>query len=148
MNVGEVIKTARSSSLESRTIIHLVLVGHKVQKALAYELKPFRVSPEQFNVLRILRGQGEKPVNPGTINEYMITRMSNTTRLVDKLVKKGFVGRRTCPSNRRKVEIWLTEEGRIALLEMDQAVKHAQDEILAELTEDEIITLNTLIDKI
>jgi DNA-binding MarR family transcriptional regulator len=85
-----------------------MLVNNKISEAIASSLKPYDVSQQQFNVLRILRGQNEKPANLSTLNERMISKMSNTTRLVDKLLLKGYVDRITCPSNRRKVEISIT----------------------------------------
>lgn len=148
MKVEEVIKSAKPLSEQSRTIIHLILVGNKIHETLAHELKPFDVSPEQFNVLRILRGREGIPANLSTLNERMVTKMSNTTRLVDKLIKKGYVDRRICPSNRRKVEITLTDHGLDGLKEMDLAVNRAQTQILIGLSHDDIVTLNDLIDKI
>ena len=71
-------------------------------KSLAGALKPFEVSIQQFNVLRILRGRKGVPANLSTLNERMVTKMSNTTRLVDKLLAKGYVDRVVCESNRRK----------------------------------------------
>ena len=68
-------------------------------------LKPFDLSSEQYNVLRILRGQKGKPANMSVIQERMISKNSNTTRLVDKLIVKEFVIRKICPSNKRKMEI-------------------------------------------
>jgi DNA-binding MarR family transcriptional regulator len=93
MNVEEILQTETLIPLESRTVIHVLLVQKKLYEAITQILKPFGVSPEQFNVLRILRGQKGNPANLSTINERMITRMSNTTRLVDKLLSKGYVDR-------------------------------------------------------
>lgn len=110
-------------------------------------LKPFEVSIQQFNVLRILRGQQGNPANLSTINERMVTKMSNTTRLVDKLIAKGFVNRTVCPSNRRKVEILITDSGLKALSQMDEALDKAHDNILVNFTKPELEQLNQLLDK-
>lgn len=110
-------------------------------------LKPFEVSIQQFNVLRILRGQQGNPANLSTINERMVTKMSNTTRLVDKLIAKGFVNRTVCPSNRRKVEILITDSGLKALSQMDEALDKAHDTILVNFTKPELEQLNQLLDK-
>ena len=74
-------------------------------------LKPHGITPEQFNILRILRGQQGQPLALRDISRRMIDRNSNTSRLVDKLMSKGLVQRETCPSDRRRVDIALTEEG-------------------------------------
>ena len=102
---------------------------------------------QQFNVLRILRGQKGNPANLSTINERMVTKMSNTTRLVDKLIKKGFVNRCVCPSNRRKVEIVITDSGLEALSQMDKALGKAHDIILKNFDKKDLEQLNQLLDK-
>ena len=101
MNVEEIIKTNAEIPVKKRTIIHMQLVHNKMEDMLAGALKPFEVSLQQFNVLRILRGQKGNPANLSTLNERMVSKMSNTTRLVDKLLNKGFVQREVCESNRR-----------------------------------------------
>jgi len=147
MNVEEIIKTEKKIPLKSRTIIHFMLVNNKISDAIAGSLKPFDVSQQQFNVLRILRGQNEKPANLSTLNERMISKMSNTTRLVDKLLIKGYVDRITCPSNRRKVEINITTKGKIALDKMDVAMNAAENEILKSLSQKELEHLNQILNK-
>jgi DNA-binding MarR family transcriptional regulator len=148
MNVEERIKTTATLPPERRTIIHLMLVNNHIQDVLAQALKPHDVSIQQFNVLRILRGQKGEPANLSTLNERMVSRMSNTTRLVDKLILKGLTARNTCSENRRKVEIRLTEEGISALSTMDRAVERAEKELMGALDPKELIVLNKLLDQI
>ncbi|MGB5370877.1 MAG: MarR family transcriptional regulator [Flavobacteriaceae bacterium] len=147
MNVEEIIKTDKKIPLESRTIIHFFLVNNKINEMISSALKDFDISMQQFNVLRILRGQKGKPANLSTLNERMVTKMSNTTRLVDKLILKGYADRIVCPSNRRKVEIRITEEGSSALELMDVSLKAAEKEILKNLSTEELEQLNKLLDK-
>lgn len=147
MNVEEIIKTQKKIPLEPRTIIHLLLVNNKISEALALALKPYDVSPEQFNVLRILKGQQGQPANLCTLNERMITKMSNTTRLVDKLLAKGYVNRAVCKSNRRKIEIRITNDGLLALEKMNKAMKNAEDMLLKDITKTQLQQLNELLDK-
>lgn len=147
MNVEEIIKTEKEIPLKSRTIIHFMLVENKINETISNVLKPFGVSLQQFNVLRILRGQDSKPANLSTLNERMVTKMSNTTRLVDKLLKKGYVNRKTCPSNRRKIEITITDQGEAKLKKMDRAMKNAEEKILENLSQKELEQLNILFDK-
>lgn len=144
MNIEEIIKTEKKIPIESKTIIHFILVKTKIDEALFAVLKPFDVSMPQFNVLRILRGQNGKPANLSTLNERMITKMSNTTRLVDKLILKGFVERITCPSNRRKIEINITTKGKKALKSMDKVIDDAEKNILKNLSKTELEQLNLL----
>lgn len=147
MNVEEIIKTSKVIPVETRTIIHLQLVANKVNEKLALALKPYGVSLQQFNVLRILRGRIDEPANLSTLNERMVTKMSNTTRLVDKLIIKGYVKRNICQHNRRKVEIVITEKGCEALKGMDLSIEKAQEQLLNNFETEELQQLNTLFDK-
>lgn len=147
MNVEERIKTVGKIPLERRTIIHFMLVANTINEQLAQALKPFDVSIQQFNVLRILRGQKGKPANLSTLNERMVTKMSNTTRLVDKLILKEYVERNTCPSNRRKIEILITEKGNEQLSKMDAIVSETETNLLQQFSTNELEQLNILLNK-
>jgi DNA-binding MarR family transcriptional regulator len=105
------------------------------------------VSPEQFNVLRILRGQKGNPANLATINERRITRMSNTTRLVDKLLSKGYVDRIVCPSNRRKIEVTITDDGKNELKKMDKEIMKMEHALVKDFNRKELLQLNDLLHK-
>jgi DNA-binding MarR family transcriptional regulator len=124
-----------------------MLVHNKVTENISHSFKPFGISAQQYNVLRILRGQQEKPANLSTLNERMISKMSNTTRLVDKLMNKGYVNRIVCPANRRKVEITITKKGLQALSEMDEVLNKTEHELLANFTDKELEKLNILLNK-
>lgn len=147
MNVEKIIKTDKQIPITSRTIIHLSLVESKINEMMTAALKPHGVSLQQFNVLRILRGQKGKPANLSTLNERMVTKMSNTTRLVDKLILKGYVERMVCPSNRRKVEINITPTGESALSLMDLAMNESEEKLLENFSPDDLWSLNKLLDK-
>lgn len=147
MNVEQIIKTEKEIPLESRTIIHFMLVNNKINEEISSVLKPFDVSLQQFNVLRILRGQNGNPANLSTLNERMVTKMSNTTRLVDKLMMKGYVDRIICPSNRRKVEINITDSGKKILKKMDIAMARAENEILQNISKKDLEQLNKIFNK-
>ena len=82
------------SNLSKQTVITLIKVNCSVNDVLSQALKPHEVSIQQFNVLRILRGQKGVAANLSTVQERMVNRMSNTTRIIDKLIDKGFVERK------------------------------------------------------
>lgn len=147
MNVEQAIKTNTEIPLKKRTIIHLSLVHNKVNEQVTLTLKPFEISIQQFNVLRILRGQKGKPANLSTINERMVTKMSNTTRLVDKLILKQYVSRTICEQNRRKVEISITDEGLTFLNQIDGMLFEKEEEILCDFSHSDLVQLNKLLDK-
>lgn len=148
MDVEKIIQTNAPLPLRQRSVIHLILVSNRISEAVSHALKPFGVSPQQFNVLRILRGQKGRPANLNTLSERMVSRMSNTTRLVDKLLEKGYVSRTVCPSNRRKVEILLTEAGAVALRNMDRVVNEAEEKLMQPLADADLRKLNDLLDLI
>ena len=147
MNVEDIIKTEKKLPLRARTMIHFSLVSNKIRDAFACALKPYDMSEQQFNVLRILRGQNGKPANLSTINERMVTKMSNTTRLVDKLIVKGFVDRSVCLQNRRKVEITITDHGLKTLSKLDKIMEETESFVLQNFSSKELQTLNQLLDK-
>lgn len=147
MNVEEIIRTSSPLPPQRKAIIHLMLIGNRLNDALNQGVKPFDISLQQFNVLRILRGQKGKPANMQTINERMVSKMSNTGRLVDKLLAKDYVDRKTCPSNRRKVEIRITEKGLALLSEVDPVIDRIENELTAELDQADFEQLNQLLNK-
>jgi DNA-binding MarR family transcriptional regulator len=94
-----------------------------------------------------LSGQKGQPANLSTLNERMVSKMSNTTRLVDKLILKGYVKRCVCESNRRKVEIFITEQGENVLVKMSESMKNAESKAIKNFTVKELENLNGLLDK-
>jgi DNA-binding MarR family transcriptional regulator len=110
--------------------------------------KKYDISAQQYNVLRILRGQKGNPANLSTLQECMIDKNSNTTRLVDKLLIKKLLERNQCPSNRRKVEILITKKGIELLKKLDPIVIKHNKENTKNLSNIELKTLNSLLDKL
>ena len=106
--------------------------------------KPYGISPQQYNILRILKGAA-KPLKVQTIKERMIERSPNATRLMDKLCDKNLITRLPCPEDRRVVHIEITKKGLALLKEISKDFK---DDLLENLTENEAETLSRLLDKI
>lgn len=131
-----------------KTVVHLLYTANLIQERTAEVLKPFGLSIPQFNVLRILRGRKGKPANLFTLQERMITKMSNTTRIVDKLLEKGLVERMVCESNRRKVEIHITDTGLDLLSQIDKPIDVLNDSFIASLSSKEVNQLNDLLEKL
>ena len=130
------------------TVISIFHINTIIKDALLEELKPYDLSIEQYNVLRILRGQKGNPLNLQDIQKRMINKMSNTTRLVDKLIKKDFVKRTICENNRRKVEILITTQGLTVLKKLDNKITQTEEQITSGLSKAEIKQLNTLLLKL
>ena len=118
-------------------IITLIKSNCEINDKLMLALKPFGVSIQQFNVLRILRGQKGVAANLSTVQEHMTNKMSNTTRLIDKLIEKSYVKRTICKENRRKIELFITAEGLAFLEQIDPVIDRAEEEMVCHLKEDE-----------
>ena len=145
MNIEQRIKTSSQLPASRRLLISLLYTANQVNEQIGEALKPFDLSIPQFNVLRILRGQKGKPANLSTIQERMVSKMSNTTRLVDKLILKKLVERVICEENRRKVEISITQQGMNLLTRIDPVVDMAEKEITNKLQPGEVEKLTELL---
>ena len=132
---------------EKKALLNVMYTQNVIADQFNELLKPFDLSAEQFNVLRILRGQKGNAVNMCDIQERMIAKTSNTTRLVDKLLLKGLVLREICPQNRRKMEITITPKGMELLKQLDPLVEAHEKKFGNNLSEKELAQLNTLLEK-
>ncbi len=133
--------------VSKKVILNVMYAQNIIADKLMETLKPYDISIEQFNVLRILRGQKGRPANMGFIQEQMIAKTSNTTRLVDKLLFKGLVDRQVCPQNRRKMEVTITEKGLQLLEIVDTLVEEAEEKITAAFSQEEKEQLYSLLEK-
>lgn len=147
MSLEEQIKTNQLST-PKKALINVIYTANFINDEIASVLKPFDISIQQFNVLRILKGQKNQPANLSTIQERMVSKMSNTTRLVDKLISKNLVERTICEHNRRKVEIIITNHGKDFLNDVNQAVEAKETELTAKYATNELQTINRLLDKL
>ncbi|MEZ4854659.1 MarR family winged helix-turn-helix transcriptional regulator [Flavobacterium sp.] len=148
MNIEDEVKSTHPYSLAKKVKLNLLFTRNILVEHFQEILKPFDLSDEQFNVLRILRGQKGKPINMSSIQERMLTKNSNTTRLIDKLIDKEMVVRKICPKNRRKMEITITEKGLSVLTKLDPMVDNHLQTFSEKLTEKELETLNILLEKL
>lgn len=146
MDIETAIQTIHKMAIHTKTVINMMYTTRIIEEAVSTVLKPHELTIQQYNVLRILRGQKGKPANMSTIQERMVDRSSNTTRLVDKLIFKGWAKRSVCEQNRRKVEILITSAGLELLKELDPITEENNKKILNNLSEAELIELNRLLD--
>ncbi len=134
--------------IAKNTVVGMLKAGNKAEQYLNGTLKPFDISLQQFNVLRILRGRKGKAANLNTVQQRMIHKMSNTSRLIDKLIEKKLVDRNICSNNRRKIELFITIKGLNLLNDLDNKIQMSEAEILKPLSIDDQKTLRSLINKI
>jgi DNA-binding MarR family transcriptional regulator len=129
-----------------KSIINLIYTFNWVNEKLNRRFEPFDITQQQFNILRILRGAGT-PLSTLQIRQRMLDRMSDTSRIVDRLVKKGMVKKSVCREDRRLVDVLLTDKGKKLLQSMD-GMNEEMESIFKSLNEAEARHLNTLLDKI
>jgi DNA-binding MarR family transcriptional regulator len=105
------------------------------------------ITPQQFNILRILRGSHPQPLSTLQIRERMLDKMSDTSRIVDRLIAKGLVKKATCKTDRRLVDVMITDKGKKMLERLDER-QDELDNIIGNLTDKEAATLSELLDKL
>jgi len=147
MKIEEIIKSNVTMDDAKKVVLNIMVTQNIVTEKFNEVLKPYDLSGEQYNVLRILRGQKGNPANMCVIQERMIAKNSNTTRLIDKLLLKNLVTREVCPENRRKIEVLITEKGLQLLEELDPKVLENEKLFAANLDQKELVELNTLLEK-
>jgi len=147
MRIEEIIKSNVTMDDAKKVILNVLYTQNVIADKFNEVLKPHDLSSEQYNVLRILRGQKGCPANMCVIQERMIAKNSNTTRLIDKLLLKDLVTREVCPENRRKIEVKITEKGLELLQELDPKVIDHERLFASNLTETELLQLNSLLEK-
>ena len=139
-------KPFRSRSEEA--YLGLIRAGDDLKRLTTAVLEAGGVTLQQYNVLRILRGAGADGLPTLTIGERMIERTPGVTRLIDRMEKKGWVARKRCTEDRRRVWCKITDEG-LALLEpLDDPVNALDDFLLGPLDETELIELIDYLDRI
>lgn len=146
--IENILMTTSQLPLERRTVLNISYTSIVFKESISNTLKPFDISIEQFNVLRILRGKKGSAANLQDIQRRMVSKMSNTTRLVDKLILKNLVERFVCEKNRRKVEIFITANGLDLLNKIDPIIDEAEANLTSSLSKEELTTLNNLLTKL
>lgn len=147
MKIEDVIKSTVTMDDAKKVILNIMFTQNVINDKFTELMKPYDLSGEQYNVLRILRGQKGCPANMCVIQERMLSKNSNTTRLIDKLLLKDFVTREVCPDNRRKIEVMITQKGLDVLNELDPFVLEHEKLFAKNLTYAELEQLNTLLEK-
>ena len=144
--MGDIAQDIQSSfpSERIKAFINLKFTANWINNKEVLLFKPYGISPQQYNILRILRG-ADAPLKAQTIKERMIERAPNATRLMDKLCDKELVTRYRCNNDRRVVFVTITKQG----LELLETIgNREQIDFLNNLTDAEVTQLNLLLDKI
>jgi DNA-binding MarR family transcriptional regulator len=148
MKIEDEIKSVKPMSPLQKAGLNIMFTGGWLKGHLETMLKPYDISNQQYNVLRILRGRHPEAANLQDISERMLDRMSNATRLVEKLRIKNYVTRDICPDNRRKVEIRITAAGLELLKVIDPVLDEHNEAILSRITVEEAEIISNLLEKL
>ena len=147
MGLEQDLKQERFDNVYEKMVVNILFTGSWLSNLNASRLKPFGLTAEQYNVLRILRGSHPTPMMLADITSRMIDRNSNATRLVEKLKLKGFVNREICETNRRQVDISITESGLNVLAKIDEGLDQWLEN-LKTISQSEVEELNSVLDRL
>jgi len=126
--------------------INIIYTAHWLNEKMGQILSTEDITQQQYNILRILRGS-DAPLSTLKIRERMLDKMSDTSRIVDRLIVKGLVEKFACVKDKRLVDITVTKKG-LQLLEKLDALNEQIDSILKGVTEKEATTMNQILDKL
>ena len=146
MELEKEIQQTRFEHEYQKLMLNIIYTSNWLSLKHTQRLKPYGISPQQFNILRILRGQYPNSATVTLLTDRMLDKSSNASRLVEKLRLKGLVDRCVCPEDRRAVNVKITQAG----LDLLKTLDHKSDEMhkdLQLLSEEEARLVNRLLDR-
>ncbi|MCF2502249.1 MarR family transcriptional regulator [Dyadobacter sp. CY107] len=147
MSIETDIKQKKFRSAYQRLALNLIYTSNWLESKQHEFFKEYDITSQQYNVLRILRGQQLNPIKVSDITERMLDKNSNTSRLVDKLLAKNLAKRSSCPNDRRAVDVLITGEGLKLLEELDPHVAEWEDRFNV-ISVEEADQINAMLDKL
>jgi MarR family 2-MHQ and catechol resistance regulon transcriptional repressor len=147
MSIDQDILQSKFRNEHQKAIVNLLYTYNWVTEKSKELFASEDITPQQFNILRILRGSHPTPLSTLQIRERMLDKMSDTSRIVDRLIAKGLVKKGVCKDDRRLVDVMITEKGK-KLLERLDARQDEIDNIIGNLSRKEATSLSELLDKI
>ncbi|MDA1242322.1 MAG: MarR family transcriptional regulator [Bacteroidetes bacterium] len=147
MKTAKALQMSSFSSEQQRVVLTVLHTASNLMSLHRTLLKPHGITPGQFNILRILRGQKGKPIALRDITSRMIDPNSNTSRLVDKLLTKGLLERTSCPDDRRRIDIVLTSEGERTICHLSGLMEASLSSLEAVWAPNEAAQVSDLLDR-
>ena len=147
MGIEKDIRQAKFSSTRQKAMVNMIYTMNWIKERTRGFFESEDITPQQFNILRILRGSFPQPLSTLQIRERMLEKMSDTSRIVDRLIAKGLVKKVTCKTDRRLVDVIISDKG-LQLLEKMDVRQGEMDGVLGNLSEKDANTLSELLDKI
>lgn len=146
MRLEEEIKQSKFKSEFQKLAVNIIYTHGWLMKKQSYFFDKYDLTPSQYNILRILRGQFPKPINVNLLKERMLDKMSDTSRLVERLRKKDLVDRKICKNDRRKADVIITEKGLDLLKQIDYLDDYFTH-LFNNISEKEAVAVNEILDK-
>lgn len=147
MNIEKAIKTDKFRNEYHKLAVNIIYTSYQINDHHLKIFKKYGITQQQFNILRILRGQYPKPATISLLKERMLDKMSDTSRLVERLKVKALVERNECPEDRRLVDVLITKKGINLLKELDEE-SLKMDKFMKNITPAEAKQINDLLDKL
>lgn len=145
MKIEDAIKQQKFNNHYQKAVVNLIYTTHWLEDQHQKLLSEFDITGQQFNILRILRGQHPNSISATEVKHRMLDKNSDVSRLLNRLEKKELIVKKTCASDRRATDIFITEKG-LELLDKLGSNQHKLDHVL-NLNDDEVKTLSDLLDK-
>jgi DNA-binding MarR family transcriptional regulator len=130
-----------------KAMVNIFYTEGWLRNRLAETLKPHDLTSQQYNVLRILRGSNPKPMSTSCVRSRMLDKMSDVSRIVDRLFKKTLVDKQLCSTDKRLVDVFITDAGLTLLDKIDESMD-GMDKMFSNITDGEAETLNQILDKL
>lgn len=146
MSIEKDISQRKFKTEYQKAMINLIFTHNWMMERMKLFFEQADLTPQQFNIMRILRGAGQ-PLSTLQIRQRMLDKMSDTSRIVDRLIKKGLAKKVVCKTDRRLVDVSITDKGLKLLEKLDDTQDHL-DSILNNLSDSDAKQLNKLLDKI
>jgi MarR family transcriptional regulator, 2-MHQ and catechol-resistance regulon repressor len=147
MGLEQDIRQEKFRSSRHKAMLNILFTYGWIIERIKQFLSKEDITHQQYNILRILRGSAPDPLSTLQIRERMLDKMSDTSRIVDRMVTKGLVKKVVCTKDKRLVDVTITEKGQKLLKRMDLEQDH-MEEIMQTLTEEEALALSNLLDKL
>jgi DNA-binding MarR family transcriptional regulator len=147
MGIEQDIHQNKFKSQKQKAMINLLYTYGWTIEQIKNILSREDLTHQQYNILRILRGSAPQPLSTLQIRERMLDKMSDTSRIVDRLIIKGLVRKCTCPTDKRLVDVTISDKGQKLLIKLEAQSDH-MDKIMSTLSEKEAEQLSELLDKL
>jgi MarR family transcriptional regulator, multiple gene regulator MgrA len=145
--IHRAINQKKFKSESHKSIVSIMYIANFIKNYHSSQFKKHKLTPQQYNILRILRGSHPKPLTVGILKERMLDKMSDASRLVDRLEKQNLAKRNLNHVDRRAMDVSITEQG-LSILSLIDLEEESFNSIINALSTEEIENLNSILDKL